>query len=140
MNVNQNSNTQGNLGNNAGQNFSMQQHNNANCWNTGGNNTGTNNWNMGPHNNNNMDPNATGNDGSIHFNGQNNNQYMGRNMGMNDKSNPNAIGNDGFEHFNANTNNEQNKRHDLTRYQNKNTSSDRNIDNTPAWMNKKDTP
>ena len=140
MNGNQNSNTQGNLDNNVGQNFNMQQNNNANGWNTGGNNTGTNNWNMGPRNSNNMDPNATGNDGSIHFNGHNNNQYMGRNMGMNDKSNPNAIGNDGFEHLNANTNNERNKKHDLTRYQNRNPSLDRDIDNTPAWMNKKDTP
>ena len=139
-NGNQNSNNQGNLGNNTGQNFNMQHNNNDNCW-----NTGSNTWNMGSQNSNSRDQNATGNAGSIHFNGHNNNRYTGqntgRNMGMNNTSNPNAFGNDGCEHFNANNNNDQDKKNDLTRYQNnKSTRFDRDIDNTPAWMKKKDTP
>ena len=94
--------------------------------------------------NNNMDPNATGNDGSIHFNGNNNDRYMSRNMGTNNKSNPNAIGNDRFDHFNGspnkNTSLQHNKLQDLTSYQNQNTSLDPGINNTPAWMKNKDTP
>ena len=58
--------------------------------------------------NNNIDPNATGNDGSIHFNGHNNDWYMGndmiRNMGTNNKSTPNSIGNDRFNHSNGSPN------------------------------------
>ena len=37
--------------------------------------------------NNNIDPNATGNDGSIHFNGHNNNRYMGNVMSRNMETN-----------------------------------------------------
>ena len=81
-----------------------------------------------------------------------NNNMNHNNMTYNNNMNQNAIGNDVFnnqrvndqcvDHNNVifNKPESQGKTQDLSSYQNQSISINRNVDNTPAWINKKDSP